>query len=167
MKGFTTLVASLVALVALAAGPLFAQTAPPPAQVFGASVGVNGVWTRAAEIRDVSDVEAGLHLRASLSPHISLVGSGGYAFINEYGFAQAGPRITISDVKDRALSVGVGIQYRWISDELYGLKEWRPDVVIGWRPPGFPDRVILGAGASYGLTSEEPQAILAARYVIY
>jgi len=39
--------------------------------------------------------------------------------------------------------------------------------VIGWRPPGFPDDVILGAGGSYGLTSEEPQAILAARYILY
>lgn len=143
----------------------YAQDAP---KVFGASVGLNGIWTHGATgLKDVEDIEAGLHVRASLSPHISAVGSLGRGFVNEYNLAQGGVRITVSDVQDRSMSVGVGIQYRWISEEAYGVREWRPDVVIGWRPPGFPAKVIVGAGGSYGLTSQTGQGTLALRYVAY
>lgn len=171
--GFTPGMATRTAAIVLAAGLFFvpttaiAQTAPPPARVFGASIGVNAVWTHGADIRDVSDVEGALHLRASLSPHISLVGSAGRGFVNEYNFAQGGARVTVSDVKDRTFSIGVGIQYRYVSETEYGLREWRPDVVLGWRPPGFPSAVIIGAGGSYGLTSTEAQAYVAARYVVF
>lgn len=155
---------------ALLLGLLLATAAygQAPPKVFGASIGVNGIWTHGATgLRDVEDIEAGLHVRASLSPHISAVGSVGRGFINEYNLAQGGLRITVSDITDRTMSVGVGVQYRWLSDTAYGVREWRPDVVIGWRPPGFPAKVIVGAGGSYGLTSQTGQGTLALRWVAY
>jgi hypothetical protein len=156
------LAVALLLVPALAAG----QTAPPPAKVFGLALGAHGVWYDNAAADVVSEVEAGLHARASLSPHISVVGSADYGFRAEYFTAAIGPRITATDTKDRTFSIGVGIQYRYYSDE-YETKEWQPDVSIGWRPwADLPNVIITGTGA-YGLDTEEARATVGARYRLF
>lgn len=164
MRRIFTIAASLALL---SAWPAFAQIAPPPANVFGIALGAHGVWLDGASAATVSDIEGGLNARASLSPHISLVGSGGYGFVNEYLTGAGGLRITATDVKDRTFSVGVGIQYRWYDDIAYGLREWMPDVGVGWRPwADVPNFIISGTGA-YGMTSKRARATLGARFVLY
>ena len=155
------------ALTLLSAWPAFAQTTYPPAKVFGVALGAHGVWLDGATASMVSDVEGGLNLRASLSPHISLVGSGGYGFRNQYITGAGGVRITATDVKDRTFSIGVGIQYRWADDIAYGAKEWMPDVGLGWRPwADLPDLILTGSGA-YGMSSERVRATAGIRFRVY
>ena len=153
-------------LALLAATAVQAQTTPAPAKVFGIALGAHGVWIDAAEAANPSDVEAGVHARASLSPHITLVGSADYGFDNQYITAAGGLRITATDVKDKSFSVGVGLQYRWYDDELYQPKEWAPDVSVGWRPWEASQVILTGTGA-YGLTTERARATLGVRYRIY
>lgn len=157
--------AALAAL--LFSAPAIAQT-PSPAKVLGVYLGAHGVWQDGALANMVADVEAGANLRASLSPHISLVGSGYYGLDNKYLTTAGGLRITATDVKDRTFSIGVGIQYRWASKEEFGDKEWMPDVSVGWRPWDYPaSRVVLIGQGAYGLTSERVRAILGVRYAIF
>jgi hypothetical protein len=161
MKALTVALCLLLPITALA------QTTPAPAKVFGVALGAHGVWNDGAAANLVSDVEAGLHARASLSPHISLVGSADYGFGDRYYTAAIGPRITATDVADRTFSIGVGIQYRWYGKTDEYLKEWQPDVSVGWRPwADFPNVIVTGTGA-YGLDSEQARATLGVRYRIY
>lgn len=156
--------AALTAALLLSAGISHAQYRHP--KVFGAYVGANGVWLDNAAASMVSDVEGTLNARASLSPHISLVGSAGYGFINEYATAAAGLRVTATDVKDQTFSIGVGVQFRWYGKD-YATKEWMPDVSLGWRPWADMSNLVIGGSGAYGLTSEGVRATLAARYRLY
>ena len=112
-----------------------------------------------------SDFEAGLNGRASLSPHIAVVGSGKYGFDQSYLQWKIGPRITATDVNNRDFSIGIGTQYATCSDPDIRPNEWQVDASLGWRPRPveFP-KFIVGAQAGYGLTSNVPSLDIAVRY---
>jgi hypothetical protein len=139
---------------------------PQPARVFGAALVANGVWYD-GEVPITSDVEAGLALRASLSPHISLVGSSAYGLANDYWRYAAGIRMTATDVDNRDFSVGLGFQYRGSYDGKLAPDEWAPDATIGWRPwpTTLPD-IILSGHAWYGIDTNRAGALAGIRYVL-
>ena len=161
MKRYAIILAALLAATAAQA-----QETYPAAKVFGLALGASGVWYDAAGADNPSDVELGVHARASLSPHISAVGSGAYGLDNQYVTAAGGVRVTATDVKDRTFSIGIGIQYRWYDDELFAPAEWEPDVAVGWKPWEDAPVIVTGTGA-YGLDSERPRATLGVRYRLY
>lgn len=150
-------------LLSLLTGAAQAQTPP---RVFGGAVSLNGIWFDDPEAEVRNDLEAGLNARASLSPHISLVGSGVYGIRNKYFRYSAGVRVTATDVDNQAFSVGLGLQYR--GSGYYELKpdEWAPDASVGWRPwPQLPD-VVLVAQGWYGIESDKAGALAGIRYVL-
>lgn len=158
---------TLAALVAL--GLLAGMVAPAMADpVLGLNAGFNAVTFDAQSGRLPSDYEAGGTASMSVSPHVALVGSAWYGLAQGYVRGSVGPRITATDVNDPNFSIGFGIQYQGSSDLVLRPQEWTPDVAVGWKPwPQKWPRVILGAGANYGLDSGQACAILAARYQLH
>lgn len=149
----------LLLLLALSAGTAQAQN------VLKTWVGANGIWYK-DEARP-SDFEVGGNVAASLSPHISAVGSSYYGFINSYIRGTLGARITATDVADPFFSIGLGLQYHMSSEPKIHAQEWAPDVSIGWIP--WRDRlpaVSLVALAYYGLTTNQAYATVGARYAL-
>jgi hypothetical protein len=130
--------------------------------VLRAYAGANGVWY---DGDNPNDFEAGGNLRASLSPHISLVGAGYYGFSHSYLRGSAGLRITATDANDPNFSVGIGMQRHFSSEPDIRPEEWAPDASIGWRPWAATNpRVILIAQAGYGLDTEKAFALAGVRY---
>lgn len=156
----------LSGLLALAVAlPATAQTVPP-ARVFGAALSAQGVWFDSDSAAIRSDVEGGLSIKASLSPHISLVGAGFYGFLDQYYRYAGGVRITATDVDNRDFSIGIGYQYRGSGYESLKPDEWGPDVTLGWRPwpQTFPD-LLFNLHSWYGMDSNAAAASAGIRYV--
>ena len=129
--------------------------------------GVNGAWFDGGDAAFPADVELGGNGRASLSPHLSAVGSAYYGFDHSYARWSVGGRITATDVDDPNFSVGLGLQYHGASQNDLGPQEWAPDASFGWRPSpaSLPRLLVVGQGA-YGLTSEKVRAILGLRWAL-
>jgi hypothetical protein len=146
---------------------LLLLSAPAKAEkVFSFAVGGNGVYFDGPEGLP-NDFELGFNARASLSPHISLVGSAYRGFQNEYNRGSFGVRLTATDVENKDFSIGLGIQRQVSSDLVLRPQEWASDVTLGYKP--FPEtmpRVILGALGSYGLDSHQVGAYGAIRFVL-
>lgn len=135
-------------------------------RVFGAALVVNGLWYDAQDPIK-SDIEGGLALKASLSPHISLVGSSSYGAIHRYWRYAGGVRITATDVENRNFSVGFGFQFRGNYDDVLKPDEWAPDATVGWRPwPSLMPDVVLLAQGWYGIDTNRAGALAGARYVL-
>jgi hypothetical protein len=142
------------------------DTTPPPtpySDVVQVYAGANGIWFDGPD-GPPGDLELGGAARASLSPHMSLVGGGFYGVNHSYFRGSAGLRLTVSDVDNPNFSVGVGLQYQASTKPSIRPQEWAPDVSIGWRPWPSLDRVTVGAQASYGMDSNRAYLIAAIRY---
>lgn len=145
--------------VVVLAAPAWAE--PVPAFY----VGANAVWFNADATP--SDFEVGGTARASLSPHISAVGSAFYGTNHSYLVGEVGVRVTATDVNNKDFSIGIGLEYQASSAPELRPEEWLGKVVIGYRPwPAEMPAVTIGAGAQYGLTTTENGAFAAVRYRI-
>jgi hypothetical protein len=146
------------------AGVASAQLIAPPEPIFKLYAAANGIWYDGDPTLP-PDFEIGATGRASLSPHISGVGSLYYGFDNSYLRGSAGARITATDVNDPNFSIGVGIQYYFSSENDIRPQEWAPDVAIGWKPwPQTMRRLIVGALGTYGLDSKKALLLAGVRY---
>lgn len=152
----------LVVLLMLLAVPASAQvTAPSIFKVFAAA---NGIWYD-GNPKLAPDFEAGATARASLSNHLSGVGSLFYGFDQSYIRASLGGRITATDVSDPNFSIGAGMQYYFSSEPKIRPQEWAPDVTIGWKPwPETIPKLIIGAQGAYGLSSKQAFMLAGVRY---
>ena len=130
--------------------------------VYQAAAGASAIWFD--NNARPSDVEASLNGSASLSPHISAVGSVAFGFDHSYLSGAAGLRFTVTDALDRNFGVGLGIQRHMSSEPALRPEEWAPDVAIGWVPwPKSPRVSLVGIG-SYGLASNLATASVGIRY---
>lgn len=160
MKRIILAAALLCGLASLA----HAQDLSKVLKVYG---GANMVWLDGPGAAWPVDFELGGAGRASLSPHISAVGGAWYGFTHSYIRGDIGGRMTATDVNDPNFNVYLGAKYRWASKEELRPNEWAPDAGFGWKP--LPERwpkLVLGADASYGVTSNRVLSTLAFRYEI-
>lgn len=144
--------------------------------MFGVYAAANGIWYDAAELVGASppDFEVGATARASLTPHISAVGSAFYGFDNSYTRGSLGVRFTATDVNDPNFSIGLGIQRHFSSEPAVRPQEWAPDASVGFvpwpdppnTPQTFAGRVTLVAQGFYGLTSNEASVLVGARFAL-
>lgn len=126
--------------------------------------GLNGIWYQGPG-GVPSDVEAGGTARASLSPHLSLVGGAFWGFQNSYVRGSAGVRLTATDVQNPNFSVGLGLEYQASSEPALRPQEWAGTVTVGWRPlPEKLPRVVLGVQGITGLDSRQIALVAAIRY---
>jgi hypothetical protein len=154
-----TLAALLMAMPAVAQ-PMLAWT-----DVVGVYVGANGQWYD-QELYP-SDVEVGGSAKASLSPHISLVGESFYGLAESYLRGAAGFRITATDIENRDFSIGIGACYHVSSSPALRPEEWAGDVTIGYRPwPADMPAMILLARGVYGFETEQASALVGLRVEI-
>jgi len=144
-------------LPALAFGQLLPYAPPEskPVPIFKLAAGVNAVAYDGVVVP--SDFEAGLNARASLSPHISLVGSGYYGITEQYWRGAGGVRVTASDANNPDFSIGIGAQYHVSDAPEARPKEWAADVSMGWRPWAARRFVLIALG-QYGMTSNQASA---------
>ena len=155
-----------IPLMLAVAMPVIAAPAPH-AKVFGAAVAAQGVWFASDSTARRGDAEAGLSARASLSPHISLVGSGFYGGRGQYVRYAGGVRVTATDAQDADFSIGIGYQYRGSSDARLKPDEWGPDVTLGWRPwPGVYPNLLLNLHSWYGIGSGAGAVSVGIRYAL-
>ena len=160
MKRFL-LIAALFAVCALPAH------ATNLSDIFKLYAGANAVWLDGPGAEFPSDTELGGSTSASLSPHISAVGSAFYGFSNNYTRWDGGARVTATDVDNPNFNVYLGIRYRGGTTSAMLPEEWAPDAGVGWKPsPARWPNLILGADAGYGLQSSRTVAYLAVRYLI-
>lgn len=134
---------------------------------FSAGVGVNAAWLQGPSAEFPAEFEGAGNGSLSLSPHFSAVGALAYGFTHSYIRWQAGPRATVTDATNPNLDVFIGILYRGGSESSVQPNEWAPDAGFGYTP--FPDKMpnlVLGADASYGLTSSRLLTYLAVRYAL-
>lgn len=136
-------------------------------EVVKVHAGANGTWFDGPATAFPSDVEAGGSARASLSPHISIVGGAWYGFANEYIRYSFGPRVTVTDVNNPNFSVGVSLEWNGSSREALQPNEWCPTASVGWvpMPEKMPALTLIGQG-SYGLDSDRSRVSLGLRYTI-
>lgn len=148
MKFIRLLITSVLFVLAVVVAPVSAE---PIVKVYGGAnlIGYDGAIP--------SDFEAGVTARASLQPHVSLVGASFYGFERDDIRTTAGFRLTASDVDNPNFSVGVGMQYQ-IGDG----SEWQGETSIGWKP-GIGE-FVLGAQGFYGLKSNAAGALIAVRH---
>lgn len=128
-----------------------------------AYAGINGVWYD--DDARPADFEAGGNLRASLSPHISLVSAAYYGFERSYLRGSLGGRITATDVNDPNFSIGIGMQYHASTEPAVRPEGWAPDVSLGWKPQ--PERwpaIVLVGQAAYLTGQDEVLVIAGVRY---
>jgi hypothetical protein len=121
--------------------------------VYSGAIAGQGVWFN--DDARPSDFEGGVKGAASLSPHISAVGSALFGFEHSYIVGKAGLRFTMSDATNKDFGVGIGVQRRFSSEPVLRPEEWCPDLTIGWKAWPSSPRVILTAAADYGLDSNE------------
>jgi len=158
------LVLGVVAICLLVLAPM-AQAAGSN-DVVKVYAGVNGVWFD--DDAAPSDFELGVHGRASLSEHLSVVGSTWYGLEGSYFLGEVGPRVTVTDVDDTAFSIGLGIQWRASSDPTRRPEELAYDAALGWRP--FPNKwkqFVVGARGLYGVESNQLEVRAAGRWEIW
>lgn len=114
-----------------------------------------------------SDWEMGGGGAISLSPHVSAVGSAWYGLGESYLRGTLGGRVTITDVADPNFSVGLGLSYNASSKPSVRPQETTGDVTVGWKPyPTDWPRLTVGAGASYGFTSQHPYLLFGVRWAL-
>lgn len=130
-----------------------------------AAIGGHGIWFN--EDVKPSDLELGGSVAASLSSHISAVGSGWFGTDKSYLRGTAGVRVTATDIQRTDFSVGVGIS-RWMcSEPLIREEEWVADVSVGWKPwPAEQPRLIIALQGGYGLDSSAGHALAGIRYAM-
>ena len=161
MHRFLTVCFTIMALALVA---LLAVPARASSDLFALYAGANGAFFGQADPWN-ADVEAALNGKASLSPHVSAVGSVNYGFSHSYFRSTVGARVTASDVDNPDFSIGLGIQYHTASVADLRPDEWCPDVAVGWRPwPTTQPDLSLTALGWYGLTSTHSGATLGVRY---
>ena len=154
----------LLALLAVGAVAVRFECAHAEEPVAKFYLGANGVWSN-GDLNLPSAFEVGGNARASLSPHISAVGSAYYGLDPSYLVGKIGARVTVSDVTNPNFSIGVGIQYQASSKPSVRPQEWIPDVTLGWRPyPQTMPKIVLVAQGGYGLTSNQAIAMVGVRY---
>jgi len=164
-----TIALVLAMLGVLAAGLAFGQSSPAPAKVFAAYIGGNANWTDGV---GKVEWEPETSARASLSPHISLVGSGAYGARAKSWRYAGGIRITATDENDPNFSIGIGAQYHGSDSKGFKPDEWKPDVTIGMRPwpivagqrPSLLNNIIFILRGWVGIDSKVPGGIVGARY---
>jgi hypothetical protein len=88
------------------------------------ALAANGTWLDGPETPFPKTVELGATAATSLSPHISLVGSGLTSPGEAYVRYAAGARVTATDVNDPNFDVFLGLQYRGGSTAEVGPSEW-------------------------------------------
>lgn len=112
-----------------------------------------------------TDFELGATGRASLSPHLSLVGSGWFGFDGSYLRGTGGVRVTATDVENPDFSVGLGMEY-WASSEAdIRPQEWVATASLGYRPwPESMPKLVLGVQGGYGIESDQAHVLAAVRY---
>lgn len=148
----------IVAALLLCATPLYADEI-----VYQAAFAGQGVWFNHEALP--SDFEAGVAGSASLSPHISAVGSALFGFEHSYVVGTAGLRFTVTDAENRNFGIGVGLERRFSSEPVLRPEEWTGKVAAGWRPwPQTSPRVSLIASADYGLDSDQASVAAGIRY---
>lgn len=136
------------------------------AQSFGEvvrfAVGVNGAWYD--EEAYPSDFEVGGTARASLQPHLSLVGATFYGVNESYLRGSLGARYTVTDVDNPNFSIGVGAQYNVSSEPAVRPEEWTGDVSLGLRPwlADMAWLILIGQG-SFGFDTGKMVAYVGAR----
>lgn len=149
-------------------GALFLVALASAEPAIKVAAGVNGAWLDGPNAAWPADVEAGATGSASLSPHISLVGSGFYGFSHSYFRYDAGARVTATDVDNPDFNAFLGIKYRGGSTIDVRPNEWAPDAGFGWRPfPQISPNVVVGVDAGYGLQSNRVLATVAVRYLFH
>lgn len=153
----------LAALAVMVASSAFGSTLSDAVRVWP---GVQGAWFDGGEATAFpNDFEAGGVVSASLSPHISIVGSTFYGFSEEYLRYAIGPRITVTDVENKDFSIGLGISWNGSGADFLGEPEWCPDASVGWVPlPAKMPKVVLVGQGSYGLDSNTSRVTLGVRY---
>lgn len=150
---------TIALLLALSAGTASAQS------IVKAAVGAQGIFYD--DTVKPSDFEIGASARASLSPHISAVGSGYYGFQHSYLRGSAGVRVTATNVEDPNFSIGLGMVYNFSSEPAIRPEEWSPDASLGWRPwPVEMPNVLLVANGAYGLDSNNAYVTVGVRYAL-
>lgn len=122
-----------LALLALAV--LWPRQAKADVNVLKLYAGANGAWLSGADGSAPHDLEFGINGRASIQPHLSIVGSV-YRGVSDGGYTlpKVGGRFTVSDVENRDISIGIGAQYQWPSNGRPGPKGWIGDVTLGAKP---------------------------------
>lgn len=151
----------LVLCLLLLAAPAAAQE-----KVFKLYGGANAIWFDGPNGLP-SDFELGAAGRASLSPHLSLVGSGWYGFSESYLRGTVGARITATDVENKDFSIGIGPEYQLSSEPKPRPEEWCAVVSLGWRPwPETQPNLVVGGQGIYGFESNQASAVLALRYFL-
>lgn len=164
MRYKNTLLAVAVLTVVLALGFAVGQCFAATPNLASLYAGANGVWFTNGDPYK-ADVEGCATAKASLSPHLSAVGSVNYGFGETYIRSTAGVRATATDVDNPDFSVGLGIAYHMASRAELRPNEWAPDVSVGFRPwPEKYPRVILTAQAWYGLQTNRGAADVGVRY---
>ena len=165
---FLALVLVCLPALGLAQGssPMDQKPPPPAASVLKLYLGVNGIWFDGPD-GPPADLELGAGARASLSPHISLVGSGWYGASQSYFRGSIGARLTVTDVTNPDFSIGVGAQYQASTKPEIRPQEWCPDVSVGWRPwPKDFSPLTLVAQGAYGMESNRAYLLAGARYAL-
>ena len=152
----------------LAAVLLLLLAVPAHADGFGRiAVGGNAVWLYGPDAEWPADVEASANLSASLSPHISVVGSAAYGFSHSYFRGDGGLRVTATDVENPNFNVYLGLRYRGGTIDAVQPNEWAPDAGFGWKPnPKEWPNIVVGADAGYGLDSQRVLTYVAVRYLL-
>ena len=154
------------AALALALLATQAHAASTFGDVVRLSAGANGVWLYGTGSAFPADFEASGNASASLSPHLSGVGSVAYGFSHSYVRYDAGFRVTATDVENPNFNVYLGVRYRGGSKDAVRPSEWAPDAGFGWKPnPVTWPNIVVGADAGYGLESERVITYLAVRYL--
>lgn len=132
--------------------------------VYQAAIAGQGVWFD--DNAKPSDFEAGAVGSASLSPHISGVGSALFGFDHSYIVGNAGLRYTVTDAQNPNFSVGIGIERQFCSEPSLRPEEWLGKVVLGWRPvPETSPRLSLNASAMRGFDTNSAALTAGIRYV--
>jgi hypothetical protein len=161
MKHLRLCLPTLAALLIACCWPAHAATL---SEVVDLRAGANAIFFGDADPWN-ADAEAALNGSASLSPHITLVGSIDYGFSHAYFRSTGGARITATDVDDPNFSIGLGIQYHTASVAELRPDEWCPEIAVGWRPwPASYPRLSLTALGWYGLETNRSRADVGVRY---
>jgi hypothetical protein len=115
-----------------------------------------------------SDFELGGGGSASLSPHISAVGSAWYGVGHTYLRGTIGARVTASDVNDPNFSIGIGGQYNASSKPDLRQEGWDGDVTLGWRPypEKWPQAALVAQGAYMFSEPNNVYLMLGVRYAL-
>lgn len=171
-----------IAVAILALVLLGSVTHPPKchasdlSDVIGLYAGVNGVW-HDGDTAGPADIEAAFNAKASLSPHLTYVGSVNYGFDGSYFRWATGPRVTVSDVDNRNFSIGIGMQYHGGSQADVDPREWAVDATVGYVPWPQSDadwankvprtianRISVGIWGWRGMRTENASLAVGARY---